>query len=46
MRIEASGLQERVAQPRRIDPSAEIKGRIRWIGWRWQLRASGRSACT
>jgi arsenite methyltransferase len=40
---EASGLQERVVQPRRIDAGAEVKGRIRWIGWRWLLRAWGRA---
>ena len=40
---EASGLQERVVQPRRIDPGAEVKSRIQWIGWRWLLRAWGRA---
>jgi ubiquinone/menaquinone biosynthesis C-methylase UbiE len=39
---EASGLHERVVQPRRIDPGTEVKSRIRWIGWRWLLRAWGR----
>jgi ubiquinone/menaquinone biosynthesis C-methylase UbiE len=39
---EASGLQERAIQTRAIDAAAEVKGRIRWIGWRWLLRAWGR----
>jgi len=40
---EASGLQERVVETRRIDPRAEVKSRIQWIGWRWLLRAWGRA---
>jgi SAM-dependent methyltransferase len=40
---EASGLQERVVEPHQIDPGREVKSRIRWIGWRWLLRAWGRA---
>jgi SAM-dependent methyltransferase len=40
---EASGLQERVVETRRIDPRAEVRSRIQWIGWRWLLRAWGRA---
>ena len=39
----ASGLQERVVQPHRVDAGAEIKSRIQWIGWRWIVRAWGRA---
>ena len=39
----ASGLHERVVRIRQLDPRAEIKGRIRWIGWPWILRAWGRA---
>jgi SAM-dependent methyltransferase len=39
----ASGLQDRVVQIKHADPRAEIKSRIRWIGWRWMLRAWGRA---
>lgn len=39
---EASGLRDRVIKTRRIDASAEVKGRIQWISWRWLLRAWGR----
>lgn len=40
----ASGLQERVARVRSIDPRQEVRDRIRWIGWRWLMRAWGRAA--
>jgi len=39
---EESGLQDRVVQLHQIDPRAEIRGRIQWVGWRWALRAFGR----
>lgn len=39
---EASGLQERVVKIYQVDARAEVKSRIRWIGWRWLLRAWGR----
>ena len=32
-----------MVQPRRIDPGAEVKSRIQWIGWRWLLRGWGRA---
>jgi SAM-dependent methyltransferase len=40
--LEASGLQERVVKTHQIDPRMEVRGRIRWIGWWWLLRAWGR----
>ncbi len=39
----ASGLQDRVVRIRHVDPRAEIKSRIGWIGWPWMLRAWGRA---
>jgi hypothetical protein len=39
----ASGLRERVVQPRQIDAGTEVRSRIQWIGWRWLLRAWGRA---
>lgn len=36
---EASGLWDRVVRIRQVDPRAEIKSRIGWIGWPWILRA-------
>jgi arsenite methyltransferase len=39
---DASGLQERVVRVCHTDPREEVKSRIRWIGWRWLLRAWGR----
>jgi hypothetical protein len=39
---EASGLQDRVIRTHEVDPRKEIQDRIRWIGWRWLLRAWGR----
>jgi arsenite methyltransferase len=40
---EASGLQQRVVRTHKVDARTEIKSRIRWIGWRWLLRAWGRA---
>jgi ubiquinone/menaquinone biosynthesis C-methylase UbiE len=40
---EASGLQERVVKICQVDARAEVKSRIRWIGWWWILRAWGRA---
>lgn len=39
---DASGLQNRVVRPKPLDARAEIKSRIKWIGWRWMLKAWGR----
>lgn len=39
---EASGLQDRVVRLHSIDPRAEIKDRMQWVGWRWAMRAWGR----
>lgn len=39
---EASGLAERVIEVRSIDPRAEVRARLRWVGGRWALRAFGR----
>jgi ubiquinone/menaquinone biosynthesis C-methylase UbiE len=36
---EASGLQDRVVRIHEMDARAEVKSRLRWIGWRWILRA-------
>jgi ubiquinone/menaquinone biosynthesis C-methylase UbiE len=38
----ASGLHDRVVRIRRVEPRAEMKSRVRWIGWRWIVRAWGR----
>jgi ubiquinone/menaquinone biosynthesis C-methylase UbiE len=40
---EESGLQERVVKTYPVDARKEIKDRMQWIGWRWLLRAWGRS---
>ena len=40
---EASGLRERVMKIHQVDARTEVKSRIRWIGWRWLLRAWGRA---
>ena len=40
---EESGLQDRVVKTFPVDPRQEIKDRMQWIGWRWLLRAWGRS---
>ena len=39
----ASGLQNRVVRIRHVDPRAELRSRIGWIGWPWLLRAWGRA---
>ena len=26
----------------RVDPGTEVRSRIRWVGWRWAVRAVGR----
>lgn len=39
----ASGLQDRVVRIKEADPRTEIRSRIRWIGWRWIVRAWGRA---
>jgi arsenite methyltransferase len=38
-----SGLRDQVVRTYQLDPRAEIKSRIRWIGWRWILKAWGRA---
>jgi arsenite methyltransferase len=37
-----SGLENQTVSIHQIDPSAEIKDRMQWIGWRWTLPAFGR----
>lgn len=39
----ASGLQDRAVRIRHVDPGAELRSRIGWIGWPWLLRAWGRA---
>jgi SAM-dependent methyltransferase len=39
---EESGLRDRVVRIHQIDPRAEVKDRIQWVGWRWAVRAWGR----
>ena len=39
---EESGLQERVVKLYQVDPRAEVRSRIRWVGWSWAVRAAGR----
>lgn len=39
----ASGLQDQVVSIRRVDPRAEIRDRIAWVGWPWILRAWARA---
>jgi SAM-dependent methyltransferase len=39
---EASGLRDRIVRLHSIDPRAEVKDRMQWVGWRWALRAWGR----
>ena len=40
---ESSGLQDRVMQIHRIDPAVEVRSRMRWIGYRWLVRAWARA---
>lgn len=37
-----SGLTERSFEAYPIDSRKEIRGRLRWVGWRWALRGFGR----
>jgi SAM-dependent methyltransferase len=39
---EESGLRDRVVRLCQIDPRTEVRDRIRWVGWRWAVRAVGR----
>jgi SAM-dependent methyltransferase len=39
---EESGLQDRMITLRQVDPRTEVRSRIRWVGWRWAVRAVGR----
>jgi SAM-dependent methyltransferase len=41
---EAVGLSELTVRLRRVDPAAEVRNRIRWVGLPWALRAWGRTA--
>lgn len=38
----SSGLQDRAVRIRNVAARAEVRSRIRWIGWPWLLRAWGR----
>ena len=38
-----SGLQDRLIKTCSLEPRKEIRDRMQWIGWRWLLRAWGRS---
>jgi ubiquinone/menaquinone biosynthesis C-methylase UbiE len=40
---EEAGLQELVVRLRRIDPAAEVRNRLRWVGLPWAVRAWGRT---
>jgi len=40
---ESSGLTQRTIRIGRVEPRAEVRSRIRWIGLRWMLRAWGRA---
>jgi SAM-dependent methyltransferase len=39
---EESRLRDRVVRLCQIDPRTEVGDRIRWVGWRWAVRAVGR----
>jgi SAM-dependent methyltransferase len=39
---EESGLRDRVVRLRQLDPRTEVRDRIRWVGWRWAVRAARR----
>ncbi len=39
---DASGLREQVLKLRRVDAAVEVRSRMRWIGFRWLVRAWGR----
>jgi SAM-dependent methyltransferase len=39
---EASGVQDRVVRFYQVDPRAEVRSRIQWVGWRWAVKAVGR----
>jgi SAM-dependent methyltransferase len=40
---ERSGLEDRVITLRRVDPNAEVRSRLRWIGLSWAVRTWGRA---
>jgi SAM-dependent methyltransferase len=40
---EEAGLQDLQVRLRRVDPAAEVRNRIRWVGLPWALRAWGRT---
>jgi SAM-dependent methyltransferase len=41
---EEAGLRELEVRLRRIDPAAEVRNRLRWVGLPWAVRAWGRTA--
>jgi len=40
---EEAGLRDLVVKLRRIDPAAEVRNRLRWVGLPWAVRAWGRT---
>lgn len=40
---EEAGLEDVVVKLRRIDPGAEVRNRLRWVGLPWAVRAWGRT---
>lgn len=40
---EEAGLEDMVVKLRRIDPAAEVRNRLRWVGLPWAVRAWGRT---
>ncbi len=38
-----AGLSDLVVKLRRVDPAAEIRNRLRWVGLPWAIRAGGRT---
>jgi SAM-dependent methyltransferase len=40
---EAAGLEDIQVRLRRVDPAAEVRNRIRWVGIPWAVRAWGRT---
>lgn len=39
---EKSGFRDSVVRIHQINPRAEVRDRIQWVGWRWAVRAWGR----
>ncbi len=40
---EQAGLRDLVVRLRRVDPAAEVRNRLRWVGLPWAVRAWGRT---